>query len=82
MTCPSCGSSDVFSQQQTNIRLSDAHHGIVWWLLIGWWWVFVKWFFFTGPALFFKIFGHKKQRITQSHYTVCTCQSCGYSWKL
>ena len=82
MVCPRCGSEYVNVQMINEAELRNAHHGIFWWLLVGWWWVPVKWIFFTVPALLFKIFGHKKQRIVNTTKTVCLCQKCGYSWRI
>ncbi len=82
MVCPRCGSEYVNVQMINEAELKNAHHGFFWWLLVGWWWVPVKWIFFTVPALLFKIFGHKKQRIVNNVKTVCLCQKCGYSWRI
>ncbi len=81
MVCPRCGSTNVLTQQQTDYRLKNKHRGIFWWLLIGWWWVPVKWIFLTVPALFFKIFGHKRQKLVSRAYVVSVCQNCGHSWR-
>lgn len=81
MTCPKCNSENVLTQQQSDIKMVNAHHGAIWWLVIGWWWLIVKWVFLTLPALLAKIFIPKKQKIKQQNYTVCTCQSCGYVWR-
>ena len=80
MICPKCNSSDVRVQIVSEARLKDAHHGWVWWLCIGWWWIVIKWLFFTLPALIFKVFGHKKQKLVVRQKSVCVCQSCGYMW--
>ena len=80
MTCPKCGSSNVNVQMVTDTQLKNKHHGIIWWLLIGWWWVPIKWFFLTIPALLVKIFIPKRQRIKQIHRAVCVCQQCGHTW--
>ena len=82
MICPRCKSQFVNIQVVTEAKLKNVHHGIFWWLLIGWWWVPIKWLYFTVPALFFKVFGHKKQRIEQTYRSLCICQNCGYQWML
>ena len=82
MICPKCQSSNVNTQIINEVTLKTAHHGVIWWLLIGWWWVPVKWIFFTVPALFFKLFGHKKQRAVNRQKTMCVCQQCGHSWRI
>ena len=80
MTCPKCGSNNVNVQMVTDTQLKDKHHGIIWWLFIGWWWVPIKWFCLTIPALLAKIFIPKRQRIKQKHRAVCVCQQCGHTW--
>ena len=81
MYCPKCQSENVNTQIINTVVLKDKHRGIIWWLLIGWWWIPIKWIFFTLPALLFAIFGHRKQKAVNKKETVCVCQNCGYSWK-
>lgn len=45
----------------TETQLVDKHHGIIWWICIGWWWIFIKWLVFTLPALIVKIFAPKNK---------------------
>ena len=80
MTCPKCGGQNVLSQEGVSVRSVNAHHSILWWLIVGWWWLPIKWIFFTVPALLVKIFVPKRQKIKQKTYTVCVCQNCGYRW--
>lgn len=82
MTCPKCNSENVNTQVINEVSLKNKHHGVIWWLFIGWWWVFIKWIFFTIPALIIKIFGHKKQKVVNKQKTVCVCQECGNTWNL
>ncbi len=82
MTCPKCGSENVNVQTVNEVKIKDKHHGIIWWFCIGWWWVPIKWLLFTLPALIFKIFGHKKQKVINKTKTVCICQNCGHSWNV
>ena len=81
MRCPKCGSNHVNVQIVTESQLHDKHHGCLWWLLIGSWWVPIKWLVFTLPALIFKIFVPKRQKIVTEHYSMGVCQSCGHTWK-
>lgn len=81
MVCPKCGSNNVNVQAVQQTQLVDKHHGIIWWLLIGWWWVPIKWFVFTIPALIVKIFAPKNQKLKQVTQSVCICQNCGHHWK-
>ena len=80
MFCPKCGSGFVTVQVVNDVRLKNVHHGVLWWLLVGWWWVIIKWTFFTLPALLFAVFGHKKQKLVNTGRTVAICQSCGATW--
>lgn len=81
MTCPKCGSNNVSVQMVTDTKIVDKHHGIIWWVFIGWWWIFVKWLVFTIPALIVKIFAPKRQKVKQRHHSECVCQNCGYHWR-
>ena len=80
MKCPVCGSENVNVQIVTETELKNKHHGVVWWLCIGWWWVPILWLFFTIPALIIKIFAPKKQNLKQRNETVRVCQNCGHKW--
>ena len=80
MICPKCGSENVAVQMVTETGLRSGH-GLVWWLLIGWWWVPVKWFCFFWVALILKLFGNKSYRLKTSQHSECVCQNCGYHWK-
>lgn len=82
MTCPKCNSTNVTTQIVTDIKMKNKHHGIFWWILVGWWWILIKWIIFTIPALIFAIFGHKKQKIVTKERTVCVCQTCGHKWNI
>lgn len=81
MKCPVCGSENVSVQIVTETELKNKHHGVVWWLCIGWWWVPIWWLCFTIPALIIKIFAPKKQKLKQRHKTICVCQNCGHKWE-
>lgn len=82
MTCPKCGSQNVSVQAVTVSKLVDRHHGCLWWLIVGWWWVPFKWIFFTGFALLFAIFGHKKQKLKSKTHSETVCQNCGNRWRV
>lgn len=82
MICPKCNSNNVNANVVNEVTLKNQHHGIAWWICVGWWWVFIKWIVFTVPALILAIFGHKKQKAVNKQKTVCVCQSCGYRWDL
>lgn len=80
MKCPVCGSENVSVQIVTETELKNKHHGVVWWLCIGWWWVPIWWLCFTIPALIIKIFAPKKQKLKQRHKSIRVCQNCGHKW--
>jgi len=82
MICPKCKSENVTVQMVNEVKLKNKHHGIIWWLFIGWWWLFIKWFCLTIPALLAKIFIPKKQKAINKTRKMCVCQGCGYSWKV
>lgn len=82
MMCPKCQSENVSVQVQSEFSMKDKHKGCLWWCFIGCWWVPTKWLVFTLPAIIFKIFGHKKQRIVAKQKTVCLCQNCGNKWEV
>ncbi len=82
MTCPKCGNDNVNIQVFNESQLVTQHHGILWWLCIGWWWIFVKWIFLTIPALLAAIFIGKRKKVKNITVKTAVCQSCGHSWKV
>lgn len=81
MMCPRCHSYNTSAQIVTDSQLVTAHHGIIWWLLIGWWWVPFKWLMFTIPALLVKIFVPRRQKLRQRHRSYFVCHDCGHHWQ-
>jgi len=82
MNCPKCNSQNVNVQVVNEVKLKNKHHGIIWWLLIGWWWIPTKWLCFTLIALIVKIFSHKKQKAINKQVKMAVCQNCGNTWKI
>lgn len=82
MTCNKCGSSNVNVQMVTDSKLKTKHHGIIYWICIGWWLKTLLWIFLTLPMLLGTLFGHKKQKIVTKHSSMAVCQDCGNSWKI
>lgn len=82
LICSKCGSSNVTVQILNEQKLVTKHHGIMWWLLIGWWWIPIKWLFLTVPALIFLIFGGRRKKIENIQKKVAVCQSCGQTWNI
>lgn len=82
MECPKCKSFDVKTQVVTNVEVKNKHHGVIWWICVGWWWIPVKWIFFTLPALIVKVFGRNNKTIVTTEKTVYVCQACGNKWEI
>lgn len=78
MKCKNCGSDNVNIQAVSTLR--TKHHGVLWWLFIGWWWMLIKWMFFFLPALIIKLIRGKRYK-SEVHSEV-VCQSCGYHWQM
>ena len=64
--CPKCGSENISIQAVNEQKLVTKHHGLVWWLLVGWWWIPVKWLFLFVPAIFAAIFIGKRKKIKKN----------------
>lgn len=83
MNCSKCGSNNISVQIVNTQKLVTSHHGVIWWLCIGWMWIPIKWIIFTLPALIFKIFGiGKKHKIKNIQKKVFICQNCGHTWNV
>ncbi len=80
MICPKCGSTNVNVQVVNETQLVTKHHGIFWWIIIGWWWIFVKWLILTIPALLAAIFIGKRKKVKNTTKKIKVCQSCGHTW--
>lgn len=80
MKCPKCGSENVSTHVVDNLNLKTQHHGLIYWLLIGWWLQPALWLFFTPFKLLNLFVGSKKQKLTHDIKTMVTCNSCGHSW--
>ena len=81
MKCPKCGSENVNVQIVNEVELKNKHHGLFWWIFVGWWWIPCKWLFLTLPAFIFKLFGRKKQKVKNIQKSICVCQQCGNTWE-
>ena len=80
--CPKCGSNNTNIQVVNESKLVTKHHGIIWWIFIGWWWIFVKWLVLTIPAIFAAIFIGKRKKIKNITKTKCVCQDCSFVWDI
>lgn len=79
MVCPKCGSENTSIQMLNEIELKTKHRGLIWWVLVGWWWVPIKWLFLFFPALILKIFMPKKYKVINKEKKYLVCNNCGYS---
>lgn len=82
MVCPKCKSQNVNVQAVSETQLKRKHHGIFWWLFIGWWWIPIWWLCFTLPALIVAIFRPRKYKTKTVHKSMCVCQDCGHAWQV
>lgn len=80
--CPKCGSTNTTVQVVNESKLVTKHHGVIWWLLVGWWWILIKWLFLTVPALFAAIFIGKRNKIKNITKKKVVCQNCGNTWDI
>ena len=82
MRCSRCGSEEIAIQLLNEVKLVTKHKGILWWLIIGWWWIPIKWLIFTVPALIIKLIKGKKYKSKNIQTKYAVCQKCGFSWKM
>lgn len=81
MICPRCGAPYIQAQAVSDTYTRPKRKGIIWWCVIGWWWVILKWTIFALPALILSIFRRKPVETVTRTKTVCVCQSCGHVWR-
>lgn len=83
LKCAKCGSSNINVQLTNEVKLVKQHHGLIWWLLVGWWWLMIKWIFFAVPALILKVFKkNKKYKTKNITHKNAVCQDCGNVWEI
>lgn len=81
LQCEKCGSSNVQVQLLNQIDLKVKRKGIIWWTLIGWWFITIKWLFFFWLALIIKILKPKKYKTINRVEKHFVCNNCGHSWQ-
>lgn len=89
MRCPKCKSDNVNVQvvNETDSRIVAKHHGVVWWVFVGWWWLPIKWLFqlalFGIFAVLYWIFKSPRYKQVTRHTKVsmAVCQNCGHTWE-
>ena len=77
MVCPKC-KSDQVNVQAVSIT-KTRHHGIAWWLFVGWWW-WILWMIAFIPMLIIRLIRGK--RVKTKVHSEAVCQSCGHRWKV
>ena len=77
LICPNCNSHNISIQIINEQQLKTKHHGIIWWICVGWWWIPIKWIFLTIPALLAAIFIGKRKKIVNKTVKKGVCQQCG-----
>lgn len=82
MTCEKCGSDNVKIELTTDTKLKEKHHGIVYWICVGWWLQPILWICFTLPMLIISIFKPKKYKTETKTAKIALCQDCGHSWEI
>lgn len=102
MKCPKCGSENVLVQREEVSSSSTSvhglvenkkHHGIIWWVCIGWWWkigVMIEKFVLAVCTMGLSLLFRKKKRYTATtvtdtkvkNKTVAVCQNCGKTWNV
>lgn len=89
MQCPKCGSENVNIQREQTGTIGGArtygkkHHGLLYFLLIGWWIWILKLILIPITIWFGK--RDKLNTVTAQktfNKTVAVCQNCGHHWKI
>lgn len=82
MICPNCGSNNVTTQVVSEIKEVKKKKSVLWWILISWWWIPIKWLVFTGYAIILKVIKLLKPKKYKSEARVIhVCQNCGNIWE-
>lgn len=90
MRCPKCKGENVNVQvvNETDTKLVAKHHGIIWWVLVGWWWLPLKWLaqllLFGVFAILYWLFKSPRYKAVTRHTKVslAVCQDCGHTWEV
>lgn len=85
MQCPRCQRNNVSVQLLNQIDLVPKKKSRIWWILIGWWYVPMKWIILA--ALFklliipLKMLKPKKYQTNNRVEKYLVCNFCGHTWK-
>ena len=74
MLCKKCHSDRIHFTTVNQVHLKNKHHGVIYWLFLGWWLKPLLWFLFTIPMLIIKIFRPRKYRTRNKLVTTYTCK--------
>lgn len=85
LSCPKCQSNNLQFQLVNIQDIVPRRHSFIWWILVGWWWVTIKWLFlYILMGLFIiplKMLLPKNRRISNDVKNYKICKDCGYHWK-
>mgnify|MGYP001648079824 FL=1 len=85
LSCPKCQSNNLQFQLVNIQDIVPRRHSLIWWILVGWWWVSIKWLFLYFLMGFFiiplKMLLPKNKRISNDVKNYKICKDCGHHWK-
>jgi hypothetical protein len=100
--CPKCGSNNINFQREQTVSVGGSlhtfcvgkHHGVMYWVFIGWWlWILklcFEMFRWVIMLCTLGLIGRKRKKGIRGktisanksiNRTMAVCQNCGYSWK-
>lgn len=84
MKCQKCGSENVNVQLVNKQEFKIEKHGLIWWIIIGWWWIPIKWvvlYIILGWVVIpFKMILPKKKNLINTVEGHKVCNNCGHHW--
>jgi hypothetical protein len=85
LSCPKCQSNKLQFQLVNIQDIVPRRHSFIWWILVGWWWVTIKWLFLYFLMGFFviplKMLLPKNKRISNDVKNYKICKDCGHHWR-
>lgn len=84
MKCQKCGSENVNVQLVNKQEFKIEKHSLIWWLIIGWWWIPIKWVvlyvILSWVVIPFKMLLPKKKKLINTVEGYKVCNNCGHHW--
>lgn len=84
MKCQKCGSENVNVQLVNKQEFKIEKHSLIWWLIVGWWWIPIKWFvlyiILGWLVIPFKMLLPKKKNLINTVEGHKVCNNCGHHW--